>query len=285
MSNNEIFGHYLEDLRRARENFLLLEQRRPPNEDFAALAHTIEITTYDTVISAADGLAQVGIPEAAQFALAYKSLLREVSVTFDDDMQGVQLGHLDESRRTNLRPAALFMLDSFLYQLTPGQAPVGVIGGGPERKPLGAFLDLVRTVHARRGEIKKVLLTDRYLFAGRSADIAVVNYADAIAFLQAVGLSRETIFSLDVTPAPRNSLPNAFTIFKNYVLKFFPYSNVGRHNTCCTFHDRLYLTLDSSGHRRGIFGPSLNGLGASDIVIMGQIEAQDLTLLSNWLAF
>jgi hypothetical protein len=61
----------------------------------------------------------------------------------------------------------------------------------------------------------------------------------------------------------------------------FPGARIGTFPTGPRFHDRFYLTRDQSGRLAGIFGPSLNGLGAKTIVLMGELETGALQRLAG----
>jgi hypothetical protein len=48
-----------------------------------------------------------------------------------------------------------------------------------------------------------------------------------------------------------------------------------------TFHDRLYIVKNMKNKYKGVFGPSMNGLGSHDIVLMGELEDKTIGDLLN----
>ena len=287
MSDTPTMQEYVHQLRKSWDGLVLLEQNPAKTADETVLDRSLQSASHNAVLASAHGLAQLQYPGASQFLRAYSNLVGEflVPVGQAGDMEGWRLEFVDEGRATNLRPVALYMLASFLTQLsrdTTELMPTGAIVGGPDRNPpLPAFLNLVRIVHARSEGIREVIVTDPYVLADKGEDNVTGGYDNTIAYLNAVGLKCDHNFVLKITPAPRKATPSAAGIFERCITAAFPKATVTRFSPTYIFHDRLYITRDSRGQLNGVFGPSLNGLNSLSIVIMGAIDAKGLAWLSR----
>lgn len=129
----------------------------------------------------------------------------------------------------------------------------------------------------------EVILTDPYLLLDTGEAGKPGGYEGAIAYLRALGLNPESEFRLKIPPSPKNASVQAAELFQRCISNAFPRATIDRFKNRCQFHDRFYLTRDAEGELKGVFGPSLNGLLASPVVIMGGITTDDLKCLAQWL--
>ncbi len=155
-----------------------------------------------------------------------------------------------------------------------------MVAGGAHKPPKDEFLDLVRRVHSNQ-LIQEVILTDRYIYSDLSERGQTGGYAALIDYLGALRLTRNSPFDLKLNPSPRKATPTARQVLERKVKADFPCARLGTFPTGHQFHDRFYLTRDQSGKLAGIFGPSLNGLGAKAIVLMGELESGALQRLGR----
>ena len=78
--------------------------------------------------------------------------------------------------------------------------------------------------------------------------------------------------------------PNSQQLFQRVIKEAFPKVKFGNYSPKYVFHDRFYLVRDGNGQMKGVFGPSLNGLGSNAIALMGELEQRRaLERLSEWL--
>lgn len=155
-----------------------------------------------------------------------------------------------------------------------------VLGGG-DKSPLGKFLDLVNKTHKGSETIKQVIITDPYIFADVGESGINGGYENLLLYLGALRLLENSKFKLLITPAPKKGNSIAFNNFSRFINGKYPSAVIGRFNANYIFHDRIFLTITEKNTFRGVFGPSLNGLGANDFVLMGEIEKDALVQLSK----
>lgn len=155
-----------------------------------------------------------------------------------------------------------------------------MVAGGAHKPPKDEFLGLVRRVH-RDKLIREVILTDRYIYVDLSERGQPGGYAALIDYLHALGLTRDSAFELKLNPSQRKATSTARSVFERKVKTHFPNARLGTFRTGHRFHDRFYLARDKSGKLAGIFGPSLNGLAAKAIVLMGELESGALQRLAG----
>lgn len=155
--------------------------------------------------------------------------------------------------------------------------------GAVGKPPLGRFLDLVQRTHAKCGSVKEVILTDPYIYSDIGESGTGGGFSNLIAYLEALGLSKDDRFTLKLTPSPKKCGVDAKnSLHKNLSMKFTKIK-IEHFASTLAFHDRFYVVRHGSGEIKGIFGPSLNALTSNDIVIMGDIdEIQPLKKLKEW---
>ncbi len=158
-------------------------------------------------------------------------------------------------------------------------------GGGPQSKsPKGMFFDLVRKSKKNMGIIKEVILTDPYIYHDVSEDGIEGGLSNLVAYLEILGLSKESSFTLKKNPSPKKATKKAQNLLNRRLKNTYPNISLGNYSPKCNFHDRFYIVRDDKGQLGGVFGPSLNGLNSTAIVLMGDIEGiQLLKKLSQWL--
>ena len=77
-------------------------------------------------------------------------------------------------------------------------------GGGPDSKPpKGMFFDLVSKSKKKMGIIKEVILTDPYIYHELGEDGVDGGYDNLSKYLEALGISNESSFTLKKTPSPK----------------------------------------------------------------------------------
>lgn len=155
-----------------------------------------------------------------------------------------------------------------------------VLGGGA-KPPLARFLDLVRRTHRTGRAIREVIVTDPYILADQGETGEQGGYENLISYLRALNLKSDNRFILRITSAPKFHSPPRQELFERTIKAAYPYAKIERLPASMPIHDRFYLVRDDRGDLMGVFGPSLNGLGATDIVLMGQFDPTGaLTYLS-----
>jgi|SRR3990172_5194337 len=161
-----------------------------------------------------------------------------------------------------------------------------MIAGGGTKPPKAAFLDFVRKVHKDTGKVKEVILTDRYILSDVGEDGTRGGLTNLIEYLEAIGLSQESSFTLRISPHPKYAGENASKILHRVVITKFRKATIDKHSPKFIFHDRLYLVRNDQGIMKGVFGPSLNGLDSKSIALMGEIEqAHSMQKLKSFVEF
>jgi hypothetical protein len=155
-----------------------------------------------------------------------------------------------------------------------------MVAGGVHKPPKDEFLNLVRKVH-RDQEVRQVIITDPYIYLDLRQGGQLGDLTALIDYLRELKLNRESDFDLKLNPSPKDASPDKRKLLKRKVKAFFPKVRLGTFPATHKFHDRFYLTRDRKGTLAGIFGPSLNGLGAKSIVLMGELEKAALERLEN----
>lgn len=158
-------------------------------------------------------------------------------------------------------------------------------GGGPDRQILkGEFLDLVRKVHRGTKSIKEVILTDPYIYLDVAEDGTRGGFNNLLEYLRTLGLVTESEFVIKLNPSPKKYNERAKQLFERIVKENFPNVKFETYSPKYVFHDRFYLVRDGNSQIKGVFGPSLNGLGSNAIALMGSLEQpRALARLSKWL--
>lgn len=155
--------------------------------------------------------------------------------------------------------------------------------GGIHKPPIDQFLDLVRRVHKDQ-VITKVILTDPYIYRDLDERGHSGGYSALRKYLDALGLTSDSKFDLELNPSPKKmNHETAREVFERKIKRDFPHIQIKTFSSSNRFHDRFYLTRDKSGQLSGVFGPSLNGLGANTVVLMGELEKKALGQLGKLL--
>lgn len=167
-----------------------------------------------------------------------------------------------------------------------GVEPEGVVlyqmvvmahGNAPQKH----FLNMTRQLRGRiNNGVKRVIVTDPYVHCDKAEDGTPGGHTTLLSFLEALGLTKDTPFTLELTPAPKGGTdgqPLEQTPLGSTLRNHFPNVDIKHHNPCRGgFHDRFYLTVDGSGRWDGLYGPSLNGLASRAIVLLGELEKDSL---------
>lgn len=146
--------------------------------------------------------------------------------------------------------------------------------------PRGAFMNMAQRVSSRlKKPIKRVIITDPYIHCDDAEDGTPGGHMALLEFLESIGVDAKSNFALELTPSPKrgtDSCPLKDTILGKHILKKFPGADLKNHKQCGTFHDRLYLAVDSTGRWDGLYGPSINGLVSLAMVLIGDFEDEGL---------
>jgi hypothetical protein len=157
--------------------------------------------------------------------------------------------------------------------------------GGGHKPPLDIFLQVAKRVHSGKGPVRRLIVTDGYLFRGRTArDKPSPTTAHFLRYLKVLDLQRVPDLQILVPPDARDPGQKwkdevAAGAQKDLGVKvsFDNYKARGH------FHDRFYLALHSGGGMSGLFGPSLTGLSDTDFVLIGALENKILDNLKRHL--
>lgn len=165
----------------------------------------------------------------------------------------------------------------------PGEVILEImsIGGGRERKsPLSGFLDLVRKCHKDKNssKISEVIVTDKYVSYPVNHTGVGGGYDNFLAYLNAVGINTNTNCILKFLHGGNSE---SHQILERTLKQHFPLISIKPLNSALDFHDRFYFVRYKNGQLEGVFGPSLNGLSAKAIVLMGKLESDALKLLDQ----
>jgi hypothetical protein len=155
------------------------------------------------------------------------------------------------------------------------------VGGGKDRKPpLDQFLDLVRKCHKDKdsSKISEVIVTDRYILKPANEDGVGGGYDNFVAYLDALGLDKETNCILKFS---RGDNSETCRILERLLKNHFPSISINSLNSKLKFHARFYFVRYKNGQLEGLFGPSLNGLRAESVVLMGKLENDALKRLDQ----
>ncbi|RIK60669.1 MAG: hypothetical protein DCC63_03290 [Nitrospira sp.] len=159
-----------------------------------------------------------------------------------------------------------------------------MVAAGFGTPPKNSFLDLVRRVH--KGQtVRKVILTDRYIYDDKSEEDYSGGYATLIEYLAALKLNQDSSFELFLNPMAKSQQSSA--ILQRTVKKAFPKAEIKSFEIKSLkshggkIHDRFYLTCGKSDKLSGLFGPSLNALNSHSLVLMGQLETKALEWLER----
>jgi hypothetical protein len=148
--------------------------------------------------------------------------------------------------------------------------------GGGAKPPLGAFLDMTQKVHSGKGVVKRLVVTDGYLFLSNSEHGTPGGIDNFIKYLGVLELPKGGNLEILVPPDARGKGKEAETIWSRTISEY----GRGREVTVsikyfkagCHFHDRFYISQHENGEISGVFGPSLNGLHDKDFVLFGELE-------------
>lgn len=157
------------------------------------------------------------------------------------------------------------------------------VGGGVRKEPLKTFLDLVKKVHkAPKGKIRNIYITDRYLLKDEGEDGSVGGYENICKYLNILGLDRKSCFSLSYVNVKDQAKKD---IWESFLRTRYPNITFKNISKAYRFHDRFYIVEYVGGDVKGVFGPSMNGLCSTSIVLMGEIEkgAHSLGTIHKWL--
>lgn len=152
-------------------------------------------------------------------------------------------------------------IEKFLY----------LIVAGDKKSPLKNFLNLVSKHHKKdKGDIKEVIITDPYILSEFSEEGKSGGFINLIKYLEELGIDKNYNFTFKYLGAPKGQTDEKIRLFENKLkIKF---TNIKFNRLNMQFHDRLYIIKDNQAVYRGLFGPSLNGLTAKSIVLMGEIK-------------
>jgi hypothetical protein len=158
------------------------------------------------------------------------------------------------------------------------------LGGGP-KPPLEMFLNVAKQVHSGKGSVRQLVITDGYLFRGRTAkDQPSPTAAHFLRYLKVLNLQRVQELQILVPPDARgpgqkweNAVVTAAKEDLGIKVSFDRYKARGH------FHDRFYLAHHSGGEMSGLFGPSLTGLSDTNFVLIGALENKVLESLKRHL--
>lgn len=146
-----------------------------------------------------------------------------------------------------------------------------MVAGGSNKPPKDEFLDIVRRVH-RGQHVREVILTDPFVHLDVGEASYPGGYSNLVDYLHALGLARDSEFTLKLNPSPRKAKKGAQDLLEREIRRAFPRAVISRFKSGHRFHDRFYLVRDDSGRLNGVFGPSLNGLDSQSVVLMGELE-------------
>jgi hypothetical protein len=145
------------------------------------------------------------------------------------------------------------------------------------------FLDLVRKSHRGQGEAYKVIVTDRYLLNEFGQDGRRRPTWDYfLRYLAEVKVREDFQLVMWNREFNKHRGTNRGRAWEQHILQAYPAATLAWVDdaTGPIFHDRLYLVAGrSTASLRGVFGPSLNGLGADSIFLAGELENDALVVL------
>jgi hypothetical protein len=145
------------------------------------------------------------------------------------------------------------------------------LGGGPRRKPpLDHFLYVVGQVHAGVGPALSVIVTDPYILRDRGEAGVGGGFDNLCKYLSRLQLDEKSKFRFIMAPSPKGAAGK--TKWEEAFKERYSDATIDYFDRDLVFHDRFYVVKHDRGSWKGVFGPSLNGLGAKDIALVGEIE-------------
>ena len=118
-----------------------------------------------------------------------------------------------------------------------------------------------------------MIVTGPYVFSGTGESGAHDGFENFVSYLEALPRPSPRVgFELLLPPNPKRG-GSSRDGWQRSVAERVPGVRFNSYSPRLNFHDRFYLAAhDREPGLRGVFGPSLNGLGADDIVLMGPID-------------
>lgn len=146
--------------------------------------------------------------------------------------------------------------------------------------PLNKFLALVKECHKNRdsSKIKEVIVTDPYVLKPVGDRGVGGGYDNFIKYLSTLGLDNNSQFGLKFNGG--GCIEKRQILERTLKEKFLSVS-IEYLSPKLDFHDRFYLVRYKNGDLKGLFGPSLNGLSAKSIVLIGELEENALKWLGQ----
>jgi hypothetical protein len=209
---------------------------------------------------------------------SYKNLEEEFNKWFNEELD------FGDSNRTNNCPIDNCPLKANHKITGDGEVVLHMMRIGGFSKPSkSSFFDLVRIVHKNTKPIRRVILTDPYIFMECFEDGTSGGLQNLFEYLRNLGLDKLSSCELHINPSPKRQTEDLTKRFKENLEMEFPNITIDRYKPKYVFHDRFYLVEDTAGDIKGVFGPSLNGLGSKAIVLFGELESSNtMTKMKDW---
>ncbi|MCU7729821.1 hypothetical protein ODJ79_39405 [Actinoplanes sp. KI2] len=164
----------------------------------------------------------------------------------------------------------------------------GRLDASVDTKPTwNKFLNLVRKSNRDRGEAYKIIVTDPYLLSEAGQDGRRRPTWDYfLRYLAEVKARDDFQLIMWNREFNKHRVTNRGLAWERHIRRAYPAARLAwvDDSTGPIFHDRLYLVAGrSTANLRGVFGPSLNGLGADSIFLAGELESDALAVLRKLL--
>lgn len=277
MNLNDVFIRFLLNLNCREEDYKTIKKSIPEvlNNEYSSPNHI------------GYGYFPVSLNDFVEWVNRYKNLESE-----DESFSAKEKGPLLEEfnchvdmcpykAKSSNRTAESHMPEDSSKMKGPIQLDLMTVGGGNKRNHLNEFINLIQTsvkVTHTADNIQSLIFTDPYLAKSTSEDGQSHNGFDNLkrVIAEGFGIDESTCFKLYVS----QSLNHVRENFESHLKKTFSGIDV-RLYTGSQIHDRFYMAQNKGNTLKGVFGPSVNGLNANSVFLMGELERNVLDELQT----
>ncbi|HEM7507749.1 TPA: hypothetical protein U2J54_000723 [Providencia rettgeri] len=143
-----------------------------------------------------------------------------------------------------------------------------IAGGKAQNPPAKSFFNLIDSTKLKNSVVQRVILTDPYIYSDIGQHGEIGGFNNLLELLEHLNILSDTKFTLELTPQNDS---DKITRFENSIKKKFSNCTVSNHRNDSKFHDRFILVQYTDETSIAWYGPSLNGLNSSSIVIFGDL--------------
>ena len=146
-----------------------------------------------------------------------------------------------------------------------------VVAGGLGKEfnpPAKSFFDLINATKKKRSNVRRVIMTDPYIYADIGQTGSTGGFSNLIKLLRHLNIGEQASFELQLTPRVGEDKK---LDLQSRIAREFTGCTLSSHKATSVFHDRFIFVEYEDGDRRAWYGPSLNGLNSDSVVIFGDV--------------